>query len=125
MKMENKSEGRLKKMHGVNRSTNTYKTPNFSGTPNLEDLNGTSLVEDISLERFSRYGSSNTNYMTTSSLLNQHEKARQNPPKEEMMGRSILEWLFLCDHFQDEAYMKRSNDNKENRSKKKYKHHGG
>lgn len=24
MKMENKSEGRLKKMHGVNRSTNTY-----------------------------------------------------------------------------------------------------
>ncbi|KAF5728873.1 hypothetical protein HS088_TW21G01027 [Tripterygium wilfordii] len=52
------------------------------------------------------------------------EEAKQNPPLE-WYNRSIEQWGTLCDHFSDPAFVNQCNANKENRSKKKYEHHGG
>ncbi|KAL6194253.1 hypothetical protein ACLB2K_035337 [Fragaria x ananassa] len=55
------------------------------------------------------------------------EYARAHPPEEKLFGeRSLDEWEWLCDEvFMDEAYVKRSQKNAENRNKKEYNHCGG
>ncbi|XP_020418182.1 uncharacterized protein LOC109948854 [Prunus persica] len=58
-------------------------------------------------------------------LFSSPEEALAKPPLEIIERDAVHEWKYLCEHFQSQDFLRASNANKANRSKKKMEHRAG